>query len=99
MQRVCYTVRDERKIVCPPVGGFPLERFRDFIQRIMREDPIRVTELKPLVSCLCDDQLISLLSKQERDLVIRCIKPSVNAWLQQQGRRIRAKKAAARAFN
>ncbi len=99
MQRVCYTAWDDSKIVCPPQSGFPLEQFRDLIQRIVRGEPIRLIELKPLVSFLCNDDLIALLDDREQNLVVCSIRPAVNAWLQQQARRIRAKRAAQRNAN
>ncbi|MDQ7814845.1 MAG: hypothetical protein RDU25_03535 [Patescibacteria group bacterium] len=99
MQRVSYTVRNEDVNVCPPKGGFPLERFRDFIERIVREDPILPSELKELVGFLCDDDLIESLGRADRRLVKDRIRPAVNSWLQQQGKRRREEKAALAAAN
>lgn len=89
-KRVVYTEWNEPRVVCPPKGGFPLERLRDYMERCEQERPFSPQEIRDLASLLCDDGLLGSLSGRERDLVRVKIKPTVNSFLQRKAREIRA---------
>jgi len=86
---VTYTAPNDAKVVCPPPGGFPLERLRRYIGRCKHEHLLTPKEVRDFVELLCDDALIAALSDEERRLVEQKVKPTVNSSLQPHARAIR----------